>query len=183
MSNNAFSRRFSSFDIWSRSNSKSTIEETHDRIYPLPTVTSHIAPAMSMQKPMERKVAWSLIRICRNIGHCGSMTIPFPSRLFDQFGQSVIDERLRGSLIFFLVSYTLYISLRKHIFLRTFFGSANDLESFEYRSAFLLFLWLLLHSLTHFHLLSSAIFTQYTQQKLSNDQTILLVIPSKRCAI
>lgn len=139
MSNNAFSRRFSSFDIWSRSNSKSTIEETHDRIYPLPTVTSHIAPAMSMQKPMERKVARSLIRICRNIGHCGSMTIPFPSRLFDQFGQSVIDERLRGSLIFFLVSYTLYISLRKHIFLRTFFGSANDLESFEYRSAFLLF--------------------------------------------
>lgn len=183
MSNNAFSRRFSSFDIWSRSNSKSTIEETHDRIYPLPTVTSHIAPAMSMQKPMERKVAWSLIRICRNIGHCGSMTIPFPSRLFDQFGQSVIDERLRGSLIFFL-----YPILCISAYVNTFFWERFlDLQMIWDRSnivaLFFFFLWLLLHSMTHFHLLSSAIFTQYTQQKLSNDQTILLVIPSKRCAI
>lgn len=177
------------FEIDNRRNSRSNLSATN----------CYVAYCASDEyaKTDGKESCWSLIRICRNIGHCESMTIPFPSRLFDQFSQSVIDERLRGSLIFFfffcilyfVYSLSLYTSLRKHNFLRTFFGSANDLQSFEYRSAIVhhypisFFLWLLLHSLTHFHLLSSAIFAQYTQQKLSNDQTILLVIPSKRCAI
>lgn len=105
-----------------------------DRIYLLPTVPRRILRrAMSMQKPLERKVAWSLIRICRSSGHRNRWRLHFQSRLFDcnSVSRSSTTEQLRGSLISFFylssctVTFATCISLRKHAFSRTLFGSAN----------------------------------------------------------